>query len=354
MMRVRPWAKIPTDWILNGEIQAFAWKDDGSAGTASLMLFYALCQFAYERPLRPGEIAPPKNVEVAAEGLGIACQPQSRPSVDVVPNTASVQPPATTEASASQNPPWAQFLAPSAETASQTVGVAGIGGGALPGTLHVRPNPAILAGPQLVECGASQGGTWGRTAGTVESDNFQAVVVADAHHAATVARLTYEDINALTGLSKKLISAGIKKLVERQLIWRVDGSGTYGILALTRGKHWAKVPGQALMSKGQTSFLPFNHFSHRSKHELNALKVYFYYAATRDRAKPYSEPSFEKIFVRTGVSERDIPRANSLLITSGLLASTRSAPTEDTKKYESNHYYMMGHSSLFLPIKAAV
>lgn len=178
-----------------------------------------------------------------------------------------------------------------------------------------------------------------------------AVECAPTEDDVTLARLTYVDINALTGLSKKLTSAGIKLLIEREMIWRVDQAGSYGILGLGPGENWAKLPGLALMSKGQTSFFPFGHFFMRSKHELNALKVYFYYAVTRDRAKPYSEPAFERIFEKTGVAERDIATANSLLISSGFLARTRPVPSDDAKRFESNHYYLTGYGHLFIPKK---
>lgn len=104
------------------------------------------------------------------------------------------------------------------------------------------------------------------------------------------------------------------------------------------------------MSKGQTSFFPFGHFFIRSKHELNALKVYFYYAVTRDRAKPYSEPAFERIFEKTGVAKLDMRQRTPCLSRLDFLQD-RPVPSDDAKRFESNHYYMTGYGHLFIPKK---
>jgi hypothetical protein len=165
---------------------------------------------------------------------------------------------------------------------------------------------------------------------------------------ALVVRLTYDELNVLTGLSRERISAGLKKLVEEQMIWKLDGSGSYGLTGFGPRKRWAKLPGSALTSAGGTSFIPFSHFKLRSKHELNALKLHLYYAHSRDKVSAYSEASFETIFMRLGVQERDIPIANSLLLSSGILVRTKAMETSDAKQHGANNYYLNGYTSFFI------
>ncbi len=345
-MRAKPWAKLPASWIRDGRIRSFVWKVDGSSGTAALMIFYALCQFAYERPLRAGEASAPARPDRILNGLADEIQtstvgsPEEHTDLQRYPGPVQVASVSGTEQSSI--PPWLRQVS---EHSTTIVEASSTSSGQLPNrNLVVIPNSSILQIPM-------PGAPWSVRVPDAGITQMTAEEVPLVHLDATVSRLTYEDMNALTGLSKKLISAGIQILIAREFIWRVDGAGTYGIFGLGEGENWAKLPGLALMSKAQTSFSPFQHFFLRSKHELNALKLYFYYAVTRDRAKPYSEPSFERIFEKTGVSERDIASANSLLISSGLLARTRPVPSDDAKKFESNHYYMTGYNHLFLAKK---
>jgi hypothetical protein len=130
-----------------------------------------------------------------------------------------------------------------------------------------------------------------------------------------IAHSSYDHLGQLTGLSRKLISAGLEVLVQMLMIERVGSvrSGDYRIQDLEPGDRWAKLPGQALLSAGKTNFEPLTRFDLRSKYALAAMKLYCYYASTRDHRSAYSHPSFETSFERTGVAERDIPRANSLL-----------------------------------------
>lgn len=86
------------------------------------------------------------------------------------------------------------------------------------------------------------------------------------------------------------------------------------------------------------------------------MKLYCYYASARSHTMAYSQPSYAKSFERTGVSERDIPRGNSLLISVGLLAmyhrpsymeAEEISLDDDLEGYGANRYYMAGYQSLF-------
>lgn len=109
-----------------------------------------------------------------------------------------------------------------------------------------------------------------------------------------------------------------------------------------------KLQGRALMSAGATRFAPFTHFTLRSKYELDALKLHLYYAHTREHVSAYSQVAYPTIFSKTGVQEKDIARANSLLLSCGILQRTRGLPTEDAKQHESNKYYLTGYEGFFI------
>ncbi|MGZ4823075.1 MAG: hypothetical protein ACXVZT_00570 [Terriglobales bacterium] len=316
-MRLKPWAKMPTRWIQDRQLRNFQWKVDGSAGTAALMIYFALCQFATERPLRPGEhpepkVLPPIPLPVEDEIL-IEDGP---PALAGAPASAA---PATPEAMA---PPWAGRLvtAPSQTTPAPLAPYVQI--------LIPSPPPSV---------------------GTVEQTVTPEEEVPDS----LVARLTYDDLASLTGLSRARISAGLEKLIEQNIIWRVDGSGSYGLAGFGEGKRWAKLPGRVLQSAGGTSFTPFSHFFLRSRHELNALKLHLYYANIRGNGSAYSEVAYGKISEKTGVPERDIAKANTLLVTCGILVRTRGLPSEDPAEHEANKYYLAGYEGFFITKKAA-
>lgn len=166
-----------------------------------------------------------------------------------------------------------------------------------------------------------------------------------------VARVTYDEFGDLTGLSRKSISAGLTLLEARGMIRRYNStrSSDYVVKGLEPMKRWAKLPGKALLSQAQTSFKPFANFSLRSKIELNALKLHYYYASVRNAQFAYSECTFETIHDRTGVAERDITRANAFLITVGLMSRCGREELEPGSKiYSANRYYMEGYNSLFI------
>jgi len=268
-MNIKPWSKMPVEWITDGRVQSFAWRTDGSAGTAALMLFFVFCHFVSERLSRS-------------------------------PLPARVEPDMSTTAA---NPYDAYLLA--------------------------TPN-------------------WGFVSGVLEAVGGIETVVAESVITEMVAHLTYDDFSALTGLSRKSIAAGLKLLETRKMIRRCGSArtGDYHLEGLELSKRWAKLPGQALLSPGRTTFTPLTRLDLRSRHELNALKLHFYYASVRDGKQAYSECTFETINAKTGVAERDIPKANSILLNVGLLSRYARYDKND-KGYSPNRYYMEGYGSLF-------
>ncbi len=315
-MRLKPWAIMPTAWIGAGVLQQFQWKEDGSAGTAALMIYFVLCQLASPRPLRASEKQEPEKEAVAA--------PQAAGSIPIYDDL--------TELTADTIPPWLKGVHSVASSASLSDP---------DGKVLVPPNPSIL---QTL-------GGWGNTTSANPSDLKTEVTDSEIPDS-LVARATYDDLAMLAGLSRARVSAGLQKLLAMKMIWRVDQSSTYGLSGYGPGKRWAKLPGQALLSDAGTTFQPYTHFRLRSRTELNAVKLHFYYASTRGKNALYSMVAYPMIQMRTGISEREIPRANSLLVSCGILARTRGLPSEDAMTHESNKYYLTGYDS-FIPKKAA-
>ena len=306
-MKLKPWAKMPVGWIQDGKLKQFDWAE-GSQGTAALMIYFSMCQFAVERQLRPSEIPEPSS-SMAQEA--IPSSPVARPMQVLFGSSVP--------AAVSHSLQDAQHQA----------------------STFVKPNPDFVA---------LFGATKAQNADDVESEVGNAGVEWPEY---LVARLTYDDLGALTGLSRARISAGLQKLIRVGMIWRVDESSSYGLVGFGSRKRWAKLPGSALLSAGRTEFYPFKHFTLRSKHELNALKLHLYYANARSQENAYCEVSYRVIHERTGVPERDIPRANSFLISCGILQRTRGLPSEDVKQHEANKYHLTGYEGFFITRKAA-
>lgn len=161
-----------------------------------------------------------------------------------------------------------------------------------------------------------------------------------------IADVSYDGLSDSTGLSRGLISQGLKRLVELGLIVQ-HGSLQKRFYELQWGTTgaWFKLPCRAVMKKGVIT--PFLAFTLRSKHELNALKLYLYLASARDNSLPYTVSSYETIYKYIDVQERDIRKAISVLIAAGLLRNVARFDTGNNTSLGANHYYLAGDNDLF-------
>lgn len=176
--------------------------------------------------------------------------------------------------------------------------------------------------------------------------NFMATTWTDEQnqfHA--LAEGTYVDLGEATGLSRALISAGLQRLIALGLI-ASEGSHQkrrYKI-AWPQEHRFFKLPCQAIVTGNVIR--PFKHFTMRSKHELHAMKLYLYFASIRGNHNYYAMASYETIFDRTRIPERDIRKAISLLIGTGLLVSVDRDHKQMIDKNEPNKYYLAGYHGL--------
>jgi hypothetical protein len=155
---------------------------------------------------------------------------------------------------------------------------------------------------------------------------------------------TYAELEALTGLSRALISAGLKRLIELELI-EVSGSAQNRIYLISmEGKRWFKLPSMALFDGGRIT--PFRQLTLRSKLDLHAMKLYLYLASVRDNNRMFSMAAHETIHAKTGIPEGDIRRAHSLLTNVRLLAGIeREHKGVLDKTNEPNKYYLRGYEA---------
>lgn len=159
-----------------------------------------------------------------------------------------------------------------------------------------------------------------------------------------VVTASYDDLHLATGLSRSLISQGLSRLVELELI-QLSGSHQKRRYELSWSiGGWFKLPCHAIVAAGV--ILPFKNFTLRSKHELYALKIYLYLAARRDNSKTYTLSSYETIADCTKVPERHIRKALVVLSLAGLLTDI-SRDHDDDRVYGPNKYFLSGYQQFF-------
>ena len=167
------------------------------------------------------------------------------------------------------------------------------------------------------------------------------VLAAIAHHAPDgVAKVSYDTLTEKLGISRALVSAGLNILVSRGIIERGSRQSTYVLANYTANANWAKLPAKALYGGGVLQC--FKTFKLRSKVELDALKLYFLFAALRDNDLNAAQVGYDKIEAWTGVRREGIAAAISLLVVSNLIrvenAISTSASTSKGEAVTFNRY----------------
>ena len=143
------------------------------------------------------------------------------------------------------------------------------------------------------------------------------ILIALAHtadQATGVARRTYEDIGAATGLSRAKIANGLAVLERSNLIQRgpEEARSTYRLCNFPPGHHWAKLPAKSMYSRADT-IAAFTHFQLRRAIELDALKLFLLFLARRDRNTNLANIGYPKIEQYTGIKRARIKPALSVL-----------------------------------------
>lgn len=166
-----------------------------------------------------------------------------------------------------------------------------------------------------------------------------------------LARRTYDEIGDDIGLSRKLISAGLRKLEDCSLIVK-EGTIRKPVYLLKGNLDfgWAKLPRRDLL-KVNNRVEAFIGFKNRYAYERDALKLYLYILAIRNNNLTYSEVSKGKIEEKTGITIERINEAVTFLQGAGLFAKVddlgfvlnRLLPTERDRLHR---YYVVGGQRL--------
>ena len=133
-----------------------------------------------------------------------------------------------------------------------------------------------------------------------------------------IARVTYDQLTTATSISRQKVSAALDLLERRKMILREpEGRSSIGVCDYNPNEHWAKVPARGLYREGEIWGL--SEFRLRRRAELDAMKLYFLFAARRNRETNMAQISYGKIEEASGVTENYIKSALTVLGANGLV-----------------------------------
>ena len=131
-------------------------------------------------------------------------------------------------------------------------------------------------------------------------------------------KLTYDQLELASSLSRHKISAGLSVLEARGIVEREPyGRSTYQLVGFNPSYGWAKFPALALYRDGSISF--FHELKLRKRVELDALKLWYFLAARRDNEVNLAKVTYDQIVDCTGISRERIRSGISLLAANGLI-----------------------------------
>ena len=149
-------------------------------------------------------------------------------------------------------------------------------------------------------------------------------------------KATYDQLCATCSISRAKLSAGLRALEDRELIETIPKRNSrYSVLNYDANSGWAKFPAQGLYS-GQ-SITAFNNFHLRSIAELDALKLYFLFAARRDRETNMAHITYDDIEKYSGIGRARIKAGLSLLAVNALV-HTEHVPSKFSEHGIANAY----------------
>lgn len=168
------------------------------------------------------------------------------------------------------------------------------------------------------------------------------LLIALAHHTnkeTGLARLSYDAMSDILGISRALVSRGLNELEARKIIVRDPNQirGTITLTNATEDSGWGKLPASGLYRNGR--IFAFDTFKLRNHAELDALKLYFLIVALRDRKTNRAYISYEKIREHTGIWPNRIRPAISTLAASGLVSVNHVASLTSEHGY-ANEFHL--------------
>ncbi|WP_298971771.1 hypothetical protein [uncultured Roseobacter sp.] len=168
------------------------------------------------------------------------------------------------------------------------------------------------------------------------------LLVALAHHTnkeTGLARLSYDAMLHILGISRPLVSRGLNELEARKIITRDPNQirGTITLTNATEDSGWGKLPASGLYRDGR--ILAFDTFKLRNAAELDALKLYFLIVALRDNKTNRAYISYDKIREHSGLWPNQIRPAISTLAANSLVSVNHVSSTKSEYGY-ANEFHL--------------
>ena len=168
------------------------------------------------------------------------------------------------------------------------------------------------------------------------------LLVVLAHHTnkeTGLARLSYDALREILGISRALVSRGLNELEKRKIIARDPKQirGTITLTNATEDSGWGKLPASGLYKNGR--ILAFDTFKLRNHAELDALKLYFLIVALRDNKTNRAYISYEKIRELTGIWANRVRPAISTLAANSLVSVNHVASLTSEYGY-ANEFHL--------------
>ena len=159
--------------------------------------------------------------------------------------------------------------------------------------------------------------------------------------------ITYDFIEQQTSLSRATVAKALKILQDELRIIEIDRSRSgnrYRVLGIDQTAH-ARIP-QDLLYTPTRGLFAVRPFTFRTKHELNALKLYLLLLAFRMNGTPSARIGYDKISEYLGVQRDAIRPAISHLINLGLISVESEDDTQQGRSGRPfNHYQLKGKFS---------
>jgi DNA-binding IscR family transcriptional regulator len=139
-------------------------------------------------------------------------------------------------------------------------------------------------------------------------------------------QLTYDQLCHAASLSRAKVAGGLAILEARRLIERIAGRRSgYRLVDYNPLANWAKFPVRGLYRGDRVQ--AFTPIKLRARAEMDALKLYFLFAARRSNELNMAPISYEKITEHSGVANDYIRPALNILAVNDLVHTERFTST---------------------------
>lgn len=180
--------------------------------------------------------------------------------------------------------------------------------------------PWVMMPSEWILCGGLKRFRWEGDKGAANTAALMmlAPMLHRADRVSGTGRMTYDALEAVTSRSRSTIAAGLATLERFGLIEReAEGRSTYKLCEFNPACGWAKFPAQKLYRDGRIVF--FDEFYLRKRTELDALKLWYFFAARRDDDVNLAKTTYDHIAELTGIARDRIKSGLSFLAANGMI-----------------------------------